>query len=62
MKHCAELLFSIMCHCFAILLLVAISTLSLEGTGAFVAIVFAFIMAVIGLVAGVHGFLSSRKS
>ena len=47
MKYCAELLFSITCHCFAILHLVAISTFSLEGTGAFVAIVFAFIVAVI---------------
>ncbi len=62
MKSCAELLFSIMCHCFALVLLVAISSLTLEGTLALDAILLAIVSVIIGLVTGLHGFFSSRKS
>ncbi len=62
MKNCAELLFSISCYCFALLLLAAIHFFSLEGAIVLAAMILSFIVVTIGLIIGLHGFFSSRKS
>lgn len=61
MKHCIELLFSIMCLCFALVLLTSLIALGFEGTAAFAIIVVAAISAITGLVIGLRGYITSRN-
>lgn len=61
MKYCTELLFSIMCLCFALVLLTSLIALGFEDTVAFVIIVVAVISAITGLVIGLHGYIASRN-
>ena len=61
MKYCTELLFSIMCLCFALVLLTSLIALGIEGTTAFVIIIVAVISAITGLVIGLHGYIASRN-
>lgn len=61
MKYCIELLFSIMCLCFVLVLLTSLIALGFEGTAAFVIIIVAVISTITGLVIGVHGYIASRN-